>query len=117
MTNQTEIVHIPLNKLTKSDRNVRKTGGDSIAELAASIQAHGLLHNLVVTRTKNEKYKVICEWDHILAVTATLCFRVLNVEIHKHPGRRTNAERDLVQGAFAPKPPVRPVPAWIQERW
>ena|SRR5271165_1567936 len=126
MTNQTEIVHIPLNKLTKSDRNVRKTGGDSIAELAASIQAHGLLHNLVVTRTKNEKYKVICEWDHILAVSATLCFpnataklcfRVLNVEIHKHPGRRTNAERDLVQGAFAPKPPVRPVPAWIQERW
>src|SRR5271165_1232738 len=64
-----------------------------------------------------------CEWDHILAVSATLCFqnataklcfRVLNVAIHKHPGRRTNAERDLIQGAFAPKPPVRPAPAWIQ---
>ena len=59
MTNPTEIVQIPLNKLTKSDHNVRKTGDKSVAELAASIQAHGLLHNLVVTETKNEKYKVI----------------------------------------------------------
>jgi ParB family chromosome partitioning protein len=59
MTDQTDIVQIPLNKLTKSDKNVRKTGGDSIAELAASIQAHGLLHNLVVTKTKSDKYQVI----------------------------------------------------------
>src|SRR5271166_4534320 len=69
MTNQTEIVHIPLNKLTKSDRNVRKTGGDSIAELAASIQAHGLLHNLIVTQTKNEKYKVIAGARRFAALT------------------------------------------------
>jgi ParB family transcriptional regulator, chromosome partitioning protein len=59
MANPTEIVKIPLNKLTKSDTNVRKTGGNSIAELAASIQAHGLLHNLVVTKAKSDKYQVI----------------------------------------------------------
>ena len=75
MTNPTEIVQIPLNKLTKSDSNVRRTGDKSIADLAASIQAHGLIHNLVVTQTKNDKYQVICEWDHILAVSATLCFQ------------------------------------------
>jgi ParB family transcriptional regulator, chromosome partitioning protein len=47
MTNQ-GIVEIPLNKLMASDKNVRKTGGQTIEDLAASIQAHGLLHNLVV---------------------------------------------------------------------
>jgi ParB family transcriptional regulator, chromosome partitioning protein len=59
MTNPTEIVQIPLNKLTKSDTNVRKTGENSITELAASIQAHGLLHNLIVIKTKSDKYQVI----------------------------------------------------------
>ena len=55
MTNQTEIVQIPLNKLIASDRNVRKTGGQTIDDIAASIQAHGLLHNLVVTKAKGDK--------------------------------------------------------------
>ena len=44
-----EIVSIPLNKLVRSPRNVRKTGGESFEDLAASILAHGLLHNLTVT--------------------------------------------------------------------
>ena len=40
---------IPLNKLTNSQHNVRKTGvSDGIDELAASIAAHGLLQSLVV---------------------------------------------------------------------
>jgi Ni,Fe-hydrogenase III large subunit len=38
MTNPTEIVQIPLNKLTKADTNVRKTGENSITELAASMR-------------------------------------------------------------------------------
>ena len=42
-----EIVSIPLNKLVASPLNVRKTGGRTIEDLAASIQAPGLLHNLV----------------------------------------------------------------------
>ena len=55
MTNQ-GIVEIPLNKLVKSDNNVRKTGGSSIEELAASIRSHGLLQNLsVIEQVKKGK--------------------------------------------------------------
>jgi ParB family chromosome partitioning protein len=41
---------VPLNKLKKSPKNVRKTphGDHAVAALAASIVAHGLLQNLVV---------------------------------------------------------------------
>lgn len=39
---------IPLTKLIPSATNVRKTGGSSIEELAASIASTGLLNNLVV---------------------------------------------------------------------
>ena len=51
-----------------------------------------------------------CEKDHNLAVSATLCFqnaaakacfRILNVAIHNHSSRRTNAEPDLIQGGIA----------------
>jgi ParB family transcriptional regulator, chromosome partitioning protein len=41
---------ILLAELHAGNINVRKTGGMSIDALAASITAHGLLHNLVVTR-------------------------------------------------------------------
>src|ERR1700760_240137 len=44
-----ETLRIPLNKLVRSACNVRKMGGESIDDLAASILAHGLLHNLSVT--------------------------------------------------------------------
>jgi ParB family chromosome partitioning protein len=50
-----DIIFIPLNKLVRSPRNVRKTGGESVEELAASIHAHGLLHNLTVTEHHNQK--------------------------------------------------------------
>ena len=52
-TTAPEIVNIPLNKLVSSSLNVRKTGGQTIEDLAASIKAHGLLHNLVVTKATN----------------------------------------------------------------
>ena len=58
MKTTSEIVTIPLNKLVASALNVRKTGGQSIEDLAASIQAHGLIHNLVVTQ-KGEKHEVV----------------------------------------------------------
>lgn len=45
----TEAVTIPLNKLVPSNANVRRTGAkDGLAELAASIAAHGLRQNLNV---------------------------------------------------------------------
>jgi ParB family transcriptional regulator, chromosome partitioning protein len=50
-----EIISIPLNKLVRSPRNVRKTGGETVEELAASIHAHGLLHNLTVTEHQSLK--------------------------------------------------------------
>jgi hypothetical protein len=36
------IIAVPLNKLTRSARNVRKSGGESIDDLASSILVHGL---------------------------------------------------------------------------
>ena len=48
----TDITYIPLNKLAISGDNVRKTAtaAQGIAELAASIKAHGLQQNLVVKK-------------------------------------------------------------------
>ena len=60
-----EIISIPLNKLVRSRHNLRKTGGESIEDLAASILAHGLLHNLTVVEERNQegtssgKYEVV----------------------------------------------------------
>ena len=82
-----------------------------------------LITNQLLYQLSYAGFTKACEKNHILAVAATLwfqnataklCFRILNVAIHNRPSRRTNAERDLIQGGFAPKPPVQPVPAWIQ---
>lgn len=49
---------IPLNKLAPSPRNVRKTGGATIEDLAASIAAHGLIQNLTVTAHEDGTFPV-----------------------------------------------------------
>jgi ParB family transcriptional regulator, chromosome partitioning protein len=60
MNTASEVVSIPLNKLVASRLNVRKIGGQSIEDLTASIKAHGLIHNLVVTKaTKGDKHEVV----------------------------------------------------------
>lgn len=41
-------ITVPLEQLRLSSRNARKTGGDDVADMAASIAAGGLLQNLVV---------------------------------------------------------------------
>ena len=41
-------ITVPLEHLRLSSRNARKTGGDDVADMAASIAAGGLLQNLVV---------------------------------------------------------------------
>jgi len=59
------IVSIPLNKLTRSARNVRKSGSESIDDLASSILVHGLIHNLTVVEQfadngeNSGKYEVV----------------------------------------------------------
>jgi ParB-like chromosome segregation protein Spo0J len=45
-----DLTFVPLNKLVRSGLNVRRTGTDSIDDLAASIAVHGLLQNLTVTK-------------------------------------------------------------------
>ena len=55
-----ELLPIPLSKLRPSSRNVRKSGGTSIPELAASIARVGLLQNLNVVRAADgEHYEVV----------------------------------------------------------
>jgi ParB family transcriptional regulator, chromosome partitioning protein len=45
----TKVIHIPLSKLVRSDKNVRRTDRNAgVAELADSFAAHGLLQNFVV---------------------------------------------------------------------
>src|SRR5665213_3404641 len=64
--------HIPLNKLTAWDGNVRKTAGadTALAELAASIAAHGLLQSLVVRKDKRGKYAVVAGRRRLLALSS-----------------------------------------------
>jgi ParB family transcriptional regulator, chromosome partitioning protein len=55
-----ELLLIPLSRLRPSARNVRKSGGTSIPELAASIARVGLLQNLnVVLAADGEFYEVV----------------------------------------------------------
>ncbi|MBR0347528.1 MAG: ParB/RepB/Spo0J family partition protein [Rudaea sp.] len=51
---------LPVASLTLSARNVRKTGGQSVEDLAASIQAQGLIQNLTVTPARGSaKFEVV----------------------------------------------------------
>lgn len=55
-----DLLLIPLSRLRPSSRNVRKSGGTSIHELAASIARVGLLQNLtVVLAADGEHYEVV----------------------------------------------------------
>lgn len=55
-----ELLLIPLSQLRPSSRNVRKSGGASITELASSIARVGLLQNLTVTASSDgEHYEVV----------------------------------------------------------
>lgn len=65
---------IPLSKLVPSSANVRKTGGISIDDLAASIASSGLLNNLVVRSLLGEdgtptgKYEVVAGGRRLAAL-------------------------------------------------
>lgn len=62
---------IPLNKLAAWNGNVRKTGADTgLAELSASIAAHGLLQSLVVRKDRKGKYAVVAGRRRLLALAA-----------------------------------------------
>jgi ParB family transcriptional regulator, chromosome partitioning protein len=70
------LTFVPLNKLVRSSLNVRKTGADSIDDLAASIAVHGLLQNLTVTKksatgktkSKADAYEVVAGGRRLAAL-------------------------------------------------
>ncbi len=118
----TETLHVPLNKLVPWDGNVRKTGvSDGLEELAASIEAHGLLQAPVVRKGKRGKYAVVAGQRRLLAMrllesrgsiardTPVLCQLVADeadageislaenvVRVAMHPADQFEAFRDLV---------------------
>src|ERR1700683_2268228 len=64
----TTTIEIPLNKLVPFAGNVRKTQNKRfIAELAASIRAHGLQQNLVV-KPEGKKYAVVAGGQRLKAL-------------------------------------------------
>jgi len=64
----TDIIKLPLNKLTAWEGNVRKTQNKaSIDELAASIKALGLQQNLVVKKT-GKTFAVVAGGRRLLAL-------------------------------------------------
>jgi ParB family transcriptional regulator, chromosome partitioning protein len=64
------VTAIPLSKLVPWGGNVRRTGAsDGIAELKASIAAHGILQSLVVRKTNRGKYAVVAGGRRYLALS------------------------------------------------
>jgi ParB family chromosome partitioning protein len=71
MTATTVTDSIPLNKLAAWSGNVRKSGADTgLAELAASIAAHGLLQSLVVRKDRQGKFAVVAGRRRLLALAS-----------------------------------------------
>lgn len=62
------ITSIPLSKLTHSPSNVRKIGAKSVDDLAASIEANGLLQNLTVIEGAKGKFAVIAGGRRLTAL-------------------------------------------------
>lgn len=81
------IENIPLTKLVPSPANVRKTGGnDGIEELAASIEAHGLLQNLQVRPGPKGKFEVVAGMRRLAAASGP--WRFLSAGFHFNRRRR-----------------------------
>ena len=86
------IISIPLNKLTRSARNVRKSGGDSIDDLATSILVHGLIHNLTVVEQQADK-------EETGLAVASLSYRSESTPyLHKLVGWRTGSSGIWIKG-------------------
>lgn len=65
----TTAIAVALDKLTAWTGNVRRTGADTgLAELSASIAAHGLLQSLVVRKDRKGKYAVVAGRRRFLAL-------------------------------------------------
>lgn len=70
-----ELLLIPLSRLRPSSRNVRKSGGTSIPELASSIARVGLLQNLTVVAAPDGEYYEVAAGRRRLAALKLLVKR------------------------------------------
>lgn len=89
-----KIEMIPLNKLVPSPANMRKTGAtEGIEELAASIAAHGLLHNLQVKPGPNGKFEVVAGGRRLAALKRLAKAKVIakDAEVPCHMLKETDA--------------------------
>jgi len=60
---------IPLSRLVPSAANVRRVNATvGVSELADSIEAHGLIHNLTVRKAKKGKYEVVAGSRRLVAL-------------------------------------------------
>ncbi len=83
-----QLLLIPLSNLRPSSRNVRKSGGTSIPELASSIARVGLLQNLtVVAAPDGEHYEVVAGRRRLAALKLLVKRRKLakDHEVHCLP--------------------------------
>jgi ParB family chromosome partitioning protein len=65
----TGFAHIPLNRLTISDQNIRRTDRKADLEaLATSIKSLGLLQNLSVTRGESDRFTVVAGGRRLAAL-------------------------------------------------
>lgn len=62
------IISLPLTKLVPSPVNVRKVGGTTIDDLAASIAAHGLIQSLSVRPAEGGTYEVVAGGRRLAAL-------------------------------------------------
>jgi hypothetical protein len=86
--------HIPLNKLTAWEGNVRKTGTDAgLDELAASVAAHGLLRSLVVRKEKRGRYAAVAGRRRLLALTSLAEDGRIDAAIRR--GRKADCRKDV----------------------
>ena len=66
------IQSLPLSSLIPSPANVRKIGGTSIDDLAASIEAHGLIQTLTVRPGEKDKFEVVAGGRRLAALNRLL---------------------------------------------
>lgn len=80
-----DLLLIPLSQLRPSSRNVRKSGGASIPELASSIARVGLLQNLNVTASSDGEHYEVVAGKRRLAALKLLAKRRKLTKTHEVP--------------------------------
>jgi ParB family chromosome partitioning protein len=103
---------IALNQLHPSPLNVRKTGGQKTEDLAASIAAEGLIHNLTVVRVAGKKlprYEVIAGGRRLRALQQLVKQKVIPADqpiacriVGADRGTGTSLAENIIREAMHP---------------